>query len=209
VKEIQTRIEEEHLLFVLKFSLVGAALGLLFRDMVHARTRAGEKSLTTLLRSPTAAALCWAAVGVAAIVDVRLLFNIQIIGELGAWVRTVEHALLPRKMPGWEEFFQTRSVLWTSPVSPLLRIDRQLLTWALYLTVYYAFAIRARHDQKDDDVMLVVRVALPTIYCLFALVGLCHYARTAPAFILGYGSICLAVATAAYWWITWLWRNRT
>ena len=71
VKEIQTRLDHEKIYYMLKFSLVGAVLALLFT------TYSREKEITfqKFRNNQIAACFCWAAVLASALVDTRILNN--------------------------------------------------------------------------------------------------------------------------------------
>src|SRR5205823_7343786 len=97
VAEIRWRNEKEHDLYILKFSLIGAVLGAI--SFYKGRDRYNR------FNGPEVALCFWAAVAVAAIIDVRLMFNAVIIADLGKWVQTLEGAVLPRDIKGWEQLF--------------------------------------------------------------------------------------------------------
>jgi hypothetical protein len=59
---------------------------------------------------------CWAAVAVAAIMDVRLMFNNIIITDHGTWLRGVETCLYGgTNSPGWENFFHSKDAILLQP----------------------------------------------------------------------------------------------
>src|SRR5258707_1870151 len=83
VAEIGHRIEHEHLLFTLKFALVGGILyGLLQGVFGRGDTR--------IEKTPFAALIVWAAVIAAAIVDLRIMANQSFLVTLGGWSRQYE-----------------------------------------------------------------------------------------------------------------------
>ena len=178
-QEIRNRIEQEHLLFALKFTIVGGVLGVIF----WMRKKDSEEELEipgTITRSPYVALCLWTAVAVAAIMDARMVFNVNIINELGGWVYTIESSVLP-PFQGWEHFY-AQSKFKTSLASPLLLIDRQLLTWVLFIVAFFLFVVEPSIKSEDDNhrkaklkVLRVSMYANPLCYLLFGFVGIHFY----------------------------------
>jgi len=139
VKEIHQRIEHEHILFVLKFTLVGAVLSVLFKNSIFGSARLVEKNDDAVRLQP--AIVCWAAIAISAVVDVRMQVNLAIIRDLGIWVKSLEDAILVSGVKGWETYFH-ESPLLTNAYSPLMLTDRQLLTWLLYVVTVYWFVFK-------------------------------------------------------------------
>lgn len=159
VNEIQNRIDQEHLLFVLKFTLVGAVFGVLFRKGIGVNDENIHPSL-----------FCWAAVCISTIVDARMLVNVDIIQEHGRWINTIEQVVLTSGLHGWETFYSS-SPLFNNELSSLLLMDRQLLTWVLYATTVYVFVVKKRGELSTH--------AGPFLLCfvLFGFLGLHFYFR--------------------------------
>lgn len=141
VSEIRLRLEQEHLLFTLKFGLVGAILW----AFLQTSFRDGKSSLD---RTPFAALAAWAAVIAASIVDLRAMSNQAFIVTLGGWTRQYEQlALGPNGTPlGWEAFLADN--LLSRSFYPALRINSQILTALLFCVTAYVFLYRA--DGAND-----------------------------------------------------------
>jgi hypothetical protein len=108
------------------------------------------KKPKTTLRSGLLHLCCWAAVAVAAIMDIRLMFNTLIIREHGLWIKSIEKILLGKQSPlGWESYFSEQSVLWHSPVRLFASTDRQLLTAVLFILALYLWVRYPRSDGGD------------------------------------------------------------
>lgn len=125
VAEIRLRIEQEHLLFALKFFLVGGTLYLLLHRTLEKEAPVVEKTEVTSL-------LIWAAVITASIVDLRIVANQSFITTLGEWVRRYEELLLGSEARGlgWEAFLADR--LLSARFYPALRMSGQILTVLLF-----------------------------------------------------------------------------
>jgi hypothetical protein len=140
VAEIRLRIEQEHLLFSLKFALVGAILWAFLQSAFRA-TESFE-------RTPFAALTAWAAVVAAAIVDLRMMANQTFLITLGGWTRQYEQlALGAIGAPlGWEAFLADN--LLGKSYYPALRVNSQILTVLLFCVTAFLFLVRA--DGKND-----------------------------------------------------------
>ena len=105
VSEIRQRLQDEHLLFGLKFALVGAILYVAFQNI-------GSRSSVRLERTSLIALITWAAVVTAAIVDVRIVANQRMIRALGKWVGMYEEIRLGHAGIdlGWEAFLASERV---------------------------------------------------------------------------------------------------
>ena len=193
VTEIQKRIEHEHLLFVLKFTLVGAVLGVLFKVLTFQRPTPNDTTSDAEVSdsSPSSAYLFFCcAIAVSAILDVRMLFNLNIIIELGGWVHSLETHILTSGITGWETYYKESKLLNTW-ASPILLMDRQLLTWVLYIATVYQFIIHTENSAKSH--------IAPFLICLvlFSFVGQYFYYST------DYGNLyfvfCISVITLCYY----------
>jgi len=196
VKEIRDKINHEHQLFILKFSLVGAVLGFLFVNYRSTKMIGDNGDL-----SPLREFCVWASVAVAAIVDVRTFFNVNITQELGMWIRSVEPYILASGVQGWETYFFSESSLLNAPSSILVRMDRQLLTWVLYIVVTYQFVI-LRGEKTQSSVW---RDLLPLLLCiiLFGFVGHNFYYHLDGGFTfyILFFLFIMAISSAAYCFI--------
>lgn len=136
VAEVRLRLEQEHLLFTLKFGLVGAILW----AFLQTSFRDGKSELE---RTPFAALAAWAAVVAAAIVDLRAMSNQAFIVALGGWSRQYEQLSLGANGArlGWEAFLADN--LLSRSFYPALRINSQILTALLFCVTAYVFLFRA------------------------------------------------------------------
>lgn len=139
VEEIRNRIEYEHLLFALKFALVG---GILYALLQGVFGRGDAK----IERTALAALTVWAAVIASAIVDLRLLTNQSFIVTLARWVRQYEELRLGTDgvSLAWEAFLADQ--LLSQPYYPALRVSAQVLTALLFGFTATMFLLR-----KDSD----------------------------------------------------------
>ena len=87
VGEIARRVEQEHLLFALKFGIVG---GILYTFLQEAFRRGNMQ----YQRSAFGALVAWAAVVVSTIVDLRIAANQSFLVTLGGWTRQYEELSL-------------------------------------------------------------------------------------------------------------------
>jgi hypothetical protein len=151
VAEIKLRIEQEHQLFLHKFMFVGVALGILISGSVFRLTRSSEIQFNEV-----ALICCWVAVAIAAIIDVRLMFNTTIIGTLGGWIKTLEDGIIGPQLgiAGWETYYHEHSVFFQPYVAPWNPTDRRLLTTVLFVVV---LALTLRSYAKANQT-----IALPT-----------------------------------------------
>jgi hypothetical protein len=131
VSEIKMRIEQEHLLFSLKFGLVGAIL--------WAFLQIPSKSDSQFEITPFAALAGWAAVVAASIVDLRVMSNQSFIIALGGWCRQYEQLALGANGAqfGWEAFLADH--LLSEPYYPALRVSGQILTALLFCVTSLIF----------------------------------------------------------------------
>jgi hypothetical protein len=178
-EEIKLRIEQEHLLFALKFILTGAVFGIVFRyypGRLHLAQEDGGDGISTEEAYPALRSIClcsWAAVCVCSIVDVRLQFNTRIISDIGSWIRDcLEPCLVQLPIPGWETYFSHVGLPGGSPFSSILNGDRPLLTGLLYLFSVYAFVYIPKLSQGFDprvsrDLLAIGALALPVCVILF------------------------------------------
>lgn len=138
VSEIGMRIEQEHLLFSLKFGLVGAILWAFLQ--IPSRT-GGQFEIT-----PFAALAAWAAVVAAAIVDLRVMTNQSFLITLGGWSRQYEQLTLGANgaQLGWEAYLADN--LLSERYYPALRVSGQILTALLFCVTSSIFLMRSEGD---------------------------------------------------------------
>jgi hypothetical protein len=195
--EISSRIEQEHLLFVLKFTVVGAVLGLIF-NFYKAEAKGDKDAFLALRHSSGVAICCWAAVAVAAIIDVRIFFNTSLIAEAGEWVKRTEQILLASSgFLGWEQSL-ARSRLRDSSITPWLFADRQLLTWVLYVVTLGIFVPRG-NDTPSKRVQKMAFLGVSLCTFLFFLAGLYFYFKTERVGF--YLAACLILLALSMEWI--------
>lgn len=141
VEEIRLRIEHEHLLFALKFVLVGGILYALLQG-VFGR---GEARIE---RTAFAALIVWAAVVAAAIVDLRTMSNQSFLITLGGWSRQHEELVIGANGVdlAWEAFLANN--LLSQPYYPALRVSGQILTALLFAFSGSLFLLR---EESDND----------------------------------------------------------
>jgi hypothetical protein len=139
VGEIARRVEQEHLLFALKFGIVG---GILYTFLQEAFRRGNMQ----FQRSAFGSLVAWAAVVVSTIVDLRIAANQSFIITLGEWTRQYEELKLGvNGVPlGWEAFLADR--LLSQSYYPALRVSGQVLTVFLF-----AFTSALFFLPKDND----------------------------------------------------------
>lgn len=147
IAEIRLRIEHEHLLFSLKFVLVGGILYALLQG-VFGR---GEGHIH---RTAFAALIVWAAVVAAAIVDLRTMANQSFLVTLGGWARQYEELRVgPNAVNlAWEAFLANN--LLSQPHYPALRVSGQILTALLFAFSGSLFLV-PRESDNDPATALV------------------------------------------------------
>ncbi len=157
VAEVRLRIEQEHLLFTLKFGLVGAILWAFLQT-------AFRHDKSEFEQTPFAALAAWAAVVAASIVDLRVMANQAFLVTLGGWTRQYEQLTLGPQgaQLGWEAFLSEH--LLSRSFYPALRVNGQILTALLFCVT--AFVFLARADGKSDP-------ATARISAAFGIVSIC------------------------------------
>jgi hypothetical protein len=147
VAEIGHRIEHEHLLFTLKFVLVG---GILYALLQGAFGR-GEKRIE---KTAFAALIVWAAVIASAIVDLRIMANQSFLVTLGGWSRQYEELRVGANGVdlAWEAYLANN--LLSQPHYPALRVSGQILTALLFAFSGSLFLLSEKSD-NDPEIALV------------------------------------------------------
>ncbi len=223
-QEIRNRLEHEHLLFALRFTIVGAMLALIFNTAKSPNNRKWKNEYYNYLQGfSLIASIGWAAVAVSAVIDVRATFNAEMISIVGSWIRCVEPLFMFEKIQGWETYLDNTWVTNSSNVDvknwldamhviihALLRMDRPLLTWVLYVMVLYFFVIvpakfidfekNGKTDLQDvfhGFSFRLARWAVTGCYLLFGLSGYYPYAnKQYPAGIIYAATVFLAIILA-------------
>jgi len=144
VREIEIRIQQEHDLFTNKIIFVGIVLGSVGLAQSSFGRRPYGKEISqgnedANLKTDALILCCWAAVAVAGIIDMRLVFNSVIIKDHGQWIQLVEESILgqTQAVVGWETYFSKQSILWERIQSMMILMDRRLLTFVLFVTALY------------------------------------------------------------------------
>ena len=147
VEEIRRRIEHEHLLFTLKFALVGGILYALLQG-VFGR---GEAHIE---RTAFAALIVWAAVVAAAIVDLRTMANQSFLVTLGGWARQYAELRIGSNAVdlSWEAFLANK--LLSQPYYPALRVSGQILTALLFAFSGSLFLLSKESDNDPTTAMV-------------------------------------------------------
>lgn len=197
-QEIRLRLDNEDSLFVLKFTALGAVLAMIFQTLSY-RTPANfegehEYREERLLGSPRAAIVCWVAIAVAAVIDIRTFYNTNVIRELGQWICNLEMVFTYKSLLGWQSYLKLKSEMFSKPLTPLLLVDRQLLTWLMYIaTVVIYIPVNAkdlredpREDQRKESLLNIAIYFLPLTLILFGVAGSQYYYKN---------QLCLAI----YW----------
>jgi len=158
VAEIKLRIEHEHLLFTLKFGLVGAILW----AFLQTSAKTGAHFDTT----PFAALAAWAAVVAAAIVDLRVMANQSFLITLGGWSRQYEQLALGENGAtlGWEGFLADN--LLNRPHYPALRVSGQILTALLFCVIASIFLMRPEGQSDPRTARISAAGAMVSIFIM-------------------------------------------
>ncbi len=164
VAEIRLRIEQEHLLFALKFVLVGGILW----AFLQTAFRGAESQFEP---TPFAALSAWAAVVAASIVDLRVTSNQTFLITLGGWTRQYEQLTLGSNgaQLGWEAFLADN--LLSKSYYPALRVNSQILTALLFCVTALLFLVRV--DGKNDPNTARISAASGIVaICIMTVAGL-------------------------------------
>ena len=142
--EISRRLGHEHLLVVLKFTLAGAIIALMFKFYSEFSKPTGSdvKEIGHKWFTPSrGAAVCsWVAVAICCIVDIRIQANSRILAALGDWIRIeVEPCILPIYFMGWEWFYH--DMIQIDPLFPWIYMDRMVFSIFLYCAVMYVLLL--------------------------------------------------------------------
>jgi hypothetical protein len=164
VEEIRRRIEHDHLLFALKFALVGGILYALLQGVFGK----GEGHIE---RNAFVALIVWAAVVAAAIVDLRIMTNQSFLVTLGGWSRQYEELRLgPNAVNlAWEAFLANN--LLGQPHYPALRVGGQILTALLFAFSGSLFLVPKESDNDPATALVsgacaILSIGLMTVAAL-------------------------------------------
>ena len=180
VSEITLRLEQEKLLFGLKFTLIGGILAILF----HARlkethlTSSSTAEFKEIRDSAVCAGFFWAAVIVSTIIDSRIHFNGDFIIARGLWIKhVIEPFFLSKPLDpsiGWENFLSTVGPLHLKTY-PLMRANWNLLTLVIFLLTLSIFAL----DQNNENIRRINLSGLIITFFGFALTSI-HFSYFTP-----------------------------
>lgn len=188
VTEIRLRLEQEHLLFSLKFGLVGAILW----AFLQTPSKTGSHFDTT----PFAALAAWSAVVAAAIVDLRVMANQSFLITLGGWTRQYEHLALGANSAtlGWEAFLADN--LLGEPYYPALRVSGQILTALLFCVTTSIFLMRPEGQSDPGTTRISGAGAIVSIF-IMAMAAI-SMRRDRYAMLFYIMAALMAMAVAAY-----------
>ena len=188
VAEIKLRIEHEHLLFSLKFVLVGAIL--------WAFLQTSSETAAHFDTTPFGALAAWAAVVAAAIVDLRVMANQSFVITLGGWSRQYEQLSLGAggATLGWEAFLADN--LLSEPYYPALRVSGQILTALLFWVTSSIFLMRP--DGQSDPRTTRISSAGATVSIFIMAMAAISMRRDRYAVLLDIAAGVVAIAVAAF-----------
>ncbi len=189
VEEIRNRIEHEHLLFSLKFALVGGILYALLQGVFGS----GEARIE---KTPLAALTVWAAVVASAIVDLRLMANQSFIVTLARWVRRYEELKLGKDSVSlaWEPFLADE--LLSQPYYPALRVSGQVLTALLFAFSAVLFLLRREGDSDPNTPLVSGACATVSIVLMTMAAISLRPTRLAMSLDLIFGAVAITIALA-------------
>jgi len=193
VAEIRLRIEQEHLLFALKFVLVGGILWAFLQTAFRQTTSGFE-------RTPFAALAAWAAVVAASIVDLRAMANQTFLVTLGGWTRQYEQLTLGSNGAqfGWEAFLADN--LLSKSHYPALRVNGQILTALLFCVTALLFLVRVEGDNDPYTARISGACGIVAICIMTMAAFSLRPARMAIAINIAAGAFSIViVAVLAYW----------
>ena len=186
VSEIKLRIEHEHLLFSLKFGLVGAIL--------WAFLQIPSKTTSNFDTTPFAALAAWAAVVASAIVDLRVMANQSFLITLGGWSRQYEQLALGANGAtlGWEAFLADN--LLSEPYYPALRVSGQILTALLFCVTSSIFLMRPEGQSDPRTTRISGAGAIVSIFIMAMAAISMRRDRYAMLLYIAAGVVAIAVA---------------
>ena len=187
VAEIARRIEQEHLLFALKFGIVGAILYTFLQE-------AFRRGSMQYQRSAFGALVAWAAVLVATIVDLRIAANQSFLMTLGGWTRQFEELKLGANAVhlGWEAFLADQ--LLSQSYYPALRVSGQVLTVFLFA---FTSALFFLPKDNDNDSRTGVVSGACAVLSIFLMTGAAINRRTGESAMwlyVAFGALAIVVA---------------
>jgi hypothetical protein len=162
-EEIRHRIEQQYLLFVLKFSIVGSILWALFQALHR------SEHVETLVRTRRAGVLCCVALLGASVVDTALRFDAKLMEARGTYGWCVENAVAPHQsthFPGWEHLLLPEI---EQGVFPLMRNFSVTLSVLLFAVVLYAFLIMPKGAHRST--LRIVLTGTTTWFGVLVVIG--------------------------------------
>jgi hypothetical protein len=186
VSEIKLRLEHEHLLFSLKFGLVGAIL--------WAFLQTSSKTTGHFDTTPFGALAAWSAVIAAAIVDLRVMANQSFLITLGGWSRQYEQLALGANGAtlGWEAFLADN--LLGEPYYPALRVSGQILTALLFCVTSSIFLMRPEGQGDSRTTQISGGGAIVSIFIMAMAAISMRRDRYAMLLYIAAGVVAIAVA---------------
>lgn len=160
--EIRERINQEHILFTLKFTIIGGILLALF-------SMSKSEHFEAFIQRRRTAVFFSAALLTSSVVDIRLRFDIQMVETIGKWVRHIETRLHDPQILGyqpWESFLHREMFGLGMPV---MRSFSLSLTALLYLVTVYTFVILPRGAYEGTR--RIIRGCIVVMFALLAFVG--------------------------------------
>lgn len=194
VEEIRRRIEHEHLLFIFKFTAIGAVLAVLLHSVGGRGRGQSSDDFRQKLEESAFPIFLWSAVGISQVIDERMYFNVNMMKGLGCWLRTLETAMYGGVLDGWESFLSEK--LTSILPSFMVDFDRFLLTYMLYIVALYATVFVGRRI----DVRIAI-FCVPASLALFAF-SVIYRSYNQGVFlpgVVGGGVVALAVLLGLRW----------
>jgi hypothetical protein len=167
--EIRDRINQEQILFALKFTIVGGILLALF-------SMSKSDQFESFIQRRRTAVFFSAALLTSSVIDIRLRFDIQMVEALGKWIRLVEanlHNTGLLRYPPWETFLQNEMY---GLGMPIMRSFSLSLTALLYLVTVYTFVILPRGGYEGTR--RIFRACALVMFALLAFLGASYEKRS-------------------------------
>lgn len=160
--EVRERINQEQILFALKFTIIGGILLALF-------SMSKSEQFERFIQRRRTAVFFSAALLTSSVIDIRLRFDIQMVEILGRWIKQAESQLHnPSALgyPGWETFLvkEMRGL-----GLPVMRCFSLSLTALLYLVTVYTFVILPRGSY--EGIRRIFRACALVMFALLAFLG--------------------------------------
>lgn len=160
--EVRERINQEQILFALKFTIVGGILLALFS---MSKTEQFER----FIQRRRTAVFFSAALLTSSVIDIRLRFDIQMVEILGKWMKQAESNLHNQDAlgyPGWETYLEKAM---RGLGLPVMRCFSLSLTALLFLVTVYIFVILPRGSYEGTR--RIFRACALVMFALLAFLG--------------------------------------